>query len=479
MKKQTLACVLALLPFLNGWSCVFDIGSRWELFVDADLIEYAKGAVLKLHTPVKREVVLVMDQPWEGETGAYVSAVQDGSKVLLYYRGSARLKSDADERQVTCVAESTDGILFTRPKLGLIKAAGTKENNVILAGRVSHNFAVFLDANPAVQENARFKALGGVKDDGKGPAGERSGGLFAFSSADGIHWRKLCEKPVLTQGAFDSQNLAFWDSARERYACYSRCMNKGVRAIQSSFSTNFLSWSAPIANQYEDDAPVEHFYTSATLPCPTAPHVLLAFPMRFLPHRKKIETHSVGGASDAVFMSSRNGMFWSRCFLEAWIRPGPDAKNWTDRNTMPAYGIVVTAPDEWSMYISEHYRHADNRLRRVTLRKQGFASMYAGATGGEFVTSRLRFTGKALHLNYATSAAGSIQIEVQDEKGEAFPGFSLDEMSPLFGDETDAIVRWKSGNDISVLRGKTVRLRVKMKDADLFAYRFGPAAENN
>ena len=462
----------ALLARLGAQAAPLDIGSRWELFVDDYLVQQSDGIALKLHAPVKREVVLVTDQPWEGETSAYFSAVQDGKRVLLYYRGAAGLKQDSSENQVTCVAESADGIHFTRPKLGLIEAGGTKENNVIWSGRNSHNFAVFLDANPAAKADERFKALGGVKDEGKAALADRAGGLYAFASADGLHWRKLRSDPVMTTGAFDSQNLAFWDVTRGRYACYSRFFGRSIRAIQSSSSDDFLSWSAPVANQYAEDAPLEHFYTSATLPCPTAPHLFLAFPKRFLPDRRKMAGHKVPGVSDAVFMSSRDGVRWDRPFLEAWVRPGPDPANWTDRNTMPAYGIIQTAPDEWSMYVSEHFRYADNRLRRITVRKQGFASLHAGAKGGECVTRPLRFEGKRLHLNYATSAAGSIQIEVQDEAGQALAGFSQADMPPLFGDELDAVAMWKAGADLSALTGKTVRLRLHMKDADLFALRF-------
>ena len=461
-----------LLPLLPALSAGIDIGSRWELFVDDALIQQHNGTSLKLQTPIKREVVLVMDQPWEGDTSAYFSVVQDGRRVLLYYRGASGLTQDSSENQVTCVAESTDGIHFTRPKLGLIEAGGTKENNVIWSGRNSHNFAVFLDTNPAAGADERFKALGGVKDEGKIALADRAGGLFAFASADGVHWRKLRPEPVMTQGAFDSQNLAFWDVTRGRYACYSRFFGNGVRAIQSSSSPDFLSWSEPSANLYAADAPIEHFYTSATLPCPTAPHLMLAFPKRFLPNRRKITEHKIMGVSDAVFMSSRDGVHWDRPFLEAWVRPGPDPANWSDRNTMPAYGIIEGVPGEWSMYVSEHFRHADNRLRRITVRKQGFASLHGDAKGGECVTHPLRFTGKTLHLNYATSAAGSIQIEIQDEQGMAISGFALADMPLLYGDELDAIAAWKSGSNVSALAGKTVRLRLLMKDADLFALRF-------
>ena len=438
-----------------------DIATRWELFVDELLVAQKSGVTHKLHDPIKREIVLTTDQPWEGMTCGYFSVIQDGKKVLMYYRGSSG-GSDHSDAQVTCVAESTDGIHFTRPKLGLIEAGGTKDNNVIWRGVESHNFSPFLDANPDTKPEERYKALGGVKQPGKNwQQGETPGGLYAFASADGIHWKKMKDTPVITKGAFDSQNLAFWDTTRERYTCFSRIFSNKVRAVQSCTSTDFLSWSDGIPHRYAKDVPMEHFYTSATVPCPTAPHLFLSFPKRFVTNRKKVPEHEGPGVSDAVFMSSRDGVNWDRPFLEAWVRPGPDLKNWTDRNNMTANGII-TGDTEWSLYISEHYRHADHRIRRLSVRKQGFASMHADAKGGEFTTHPLKFTGKNLVLNYSTSAAGSIQIDALDDAGKV-----IATMPELYGDDLEASVL-----DVSKLAGQAIRLRVKMKDADLFALRF-------
>ena len=276
----------------------------------------------------------------------------------------------------------------------------------------------------------------------------------------------------MTQGAFDSLNLAFWDGARESYVCYSRIFANKIRAVQSSHSADFLSWGEAVPNRYDDDAPAEHFYTSATLPCPGAEHLLLAFPMRFVPARKKVEAHPGPGVSDAVFMSSRDGVRWDRPFLEAWSRPGPDPQNWTDRSNMPAWGIVESAPGEWSMYISEHYRWPDNRIRRLVLPRHRLAALNAGARGGECTTRPVTFRGRRLVLNYATSAVGSVQVELQDATGRPLPGFAAADMPPLFGDELDATVRWKNRSDLSALQGRTVRLHFLLKDADLFALRF-------
>lgn len=441
-----------------------ELGTRWELFVDSHLIASSKGISLRMNPPERREVVLTTDAPWEGNASAYFSVIQDGELIRLYYRGSVP-GTDESANQVTCVAESRDGINFTRPKLGLIEVNGSKENNVIWHGVESHNFAPFLDRNPNCKSEERYKALAGLKS---------SGGLFAFVSADGIHWKKMREEPVITTGDFDSLNLAFWDSARGRYACYSRIFINDIRAVQSAHSADFISWSEPEPNQYAEGVPLEHFYTSATLSCPGAEHLLIAFPKRFIPERTKSMEAGSGGISDAVFMSSRDGINWDRTFQEAWVRPGLDQQNWTHRNNMPAWGIAETAHDEWSLYISEHYQWPDNRLRRLVLPRHRIASVHAGAEEGELITHPFTFTGERLVLNYSTSAAGSVQAELQDASGAVIPGYAITDLSPIFGDDLDETVNWKSGNDVSTLKGKTVRLRLVMRDADLFAFSFQP-----
>ncbi len=282
----------------------------------------------------------------------------------------------------------------------------------------------------------------------------------------------------MTKGAFDSLNLAFWDAARGRYACYSRIFADGVRAVQSSHSSDFRTWSDPVPNQYAAGVPMEHFYTTATVPCPGAEHLLLAFPKRFRPDRTKIPAHGEKGVSDAVFMSSRDGVHWDRTFLEAWVRPGLDQKNWTERSNMPAWGIVETTPGEWSMYITEHYRWPDHRLRRLVLPRHRLASANASAAGGEFTTRPVTFDGDRLLLNYGTSAAGSLQVELQDESGKPLPGFTLADMPAMYGDELAAVATWKSGSDLSKLKGQPVRLRVVLRDADLFALRFAGQEED-
>lgn len=446
------------------------IGSRRELFVDRLLIDTMDGVCLKLHPPVKREVVFQVNAPLENACSWFCNLFRDGNRILLYYRGYYQFRElvgDAVAMQTANLATSDDGIHFERPKLGLYEFEGSKENNIVLLASQGHNFCVFRDDNPEARPDQRYKAVGG------------GGKLFGFVSPDGIHWEKIQQEPLAITGAFDSINVPFWDACAGCYRLFSRYWTGGdtrIRAIQSCTSHDFIHWTKPEPHNYGEGVSLEHFYTNATVPCPGAEHILLSFPMRFVPERQKnIEgmDYPGEGLSDAVFMSSRDGVHWDRTFLEAWIRPDYDQRNWTHRSNIPAAGIIETAPGEWSMYVNEHYGWDDNRLRRVTLRTHRIASVNAGYAGGEFITHPVTFSGERLFLNYSTSAVGSIAVEVQDETGKPIQGLCLADMEPLYGDEPDAAISWKNATNLCAVAGRPVRFRFVLKDADLFALRTG------
>jgi hypothetical protein len=175
------------------------------------------------------------------------------------------------------------------------------------------------------------------------------------------------------------------------------------------------------------------------------------------------------GVSDAVLLTSRGGNAYERKFMESFVRPGLDQRNWTERSNMPAWGIIETPGDAttFSMYISENYRWPTNRLRRLTVRRHGFASMHAGAAEGEFTTRPITFAGQRMTINFSTSAVGSVRIELQDETGKV-----LAESESMYGDELEHVVEWKGGGAIAPHAGKPVRLRFVLKDTDVYAFAF-------
>jgi hypothetical protein len=437
------------------------IGSRRELFVDDYLLDGLSGsATRRLQQPVRREMVLKLDQPWEGETSAYFTVMPVDGGVRIYYRGSGDEKTGYHE--TTCVVESADGVHFTRPELGLYDWKGSKANNICWLGEGTHNFTPFRDGNPACPPDQRFKALASM-----GPYAQ----LVPLVSADGFRWRKLREEPVITKGAFDSQNLAFWDSVRGEYVEFHRSGRDGVRDILTSTSKDFVTWTEPEWLDY-GDAPREHLYTNAITTYFRAPHLFLGFPNRFMEGRKRVPSHPDIGVNDALLMSSRDGRHFTR-WEEAFIRPTLDWENWTDRNNYVAFGIYPLNDREIAIYSTDHYRHPGAGLVLNTVRTDGFVALEADFGGGEALTRPLTFTGKRLELNYATSAAGSVQVELCREDGQPYEGFALRDCDLLYGNELAHVMAWKGGSDVSALAGKPVRLRFRLRDAQVFALRFG------
>jgi hypothetical protein len=443
-----------------------DIGSRLELFVDGYLIDAMRGLSLKLHSPQPAGTAISFDKPWEGNVSAYVTVIKDADRYRMYYRGSAdpryirrsALKPGEPEipphPEFTCYAESRDGIHWSKPSLGLLEFNGSKENNILWVGPEAHNFAPFLDANPAAHASARYKAIG-----------RREKGLTAFQSADGLRWTRIQEAPVITDGAFDSLNVVFWDSIRNHYVAIYRDFRDGVRTIKFASSKDFLHWTPGRWAEF-GDAPLEHLYTNATTAYFRAPHIYLAFPKRFLPERTQFADTPDPGISEAVFMTSRDGVHWDRRFMEAFIRPGRDQRNWVHRNNMVAPNVVRTAGDEISLYISRHYTYPSAYMERMVLRTDGFVSVHADFGGGEFVTKPLLVKGAKLVLNYATSAAGSIRFEIQDPAGKPLPGLALDNSPLLWGDKIEQVI------PLPIPAGFPIRLRFVMKDADLYSIQF-------
>ncbi len=451
-----------------------DIGSRLELFVDDWLLEETPGAWLRLHQPVPRETVFQFDQAWESPVSACSNVILDGGLYRMWYRAGA----DGDQR--AAYAESEDGIHWRRPSMGMVEFEGSTENNILLDGSVASQMAVFEDANPSASGERRYKAISRIRR----ADGERDA-IRGHYSADGFAWNTFEKDPILTapddgtRPAFDSHNVAFWDGARGHYVMYMRSWipdpgshrGQGVRSIRRSVSDDFTNWTAP-AQIDLGDSPLEHLYTNACTPYFRAPHIYLMFPRRFVPERKFHDEPIPDGASEGVFMSSRDGIRWDRRFLEPFLPPGPDPDNWTDRSMTAGVGVLPTGPAEMSLYYKERNLRPTARFRRGSLRTDGFASLYAPFGGGAALTRPLTFAGGELILNYATSAAGSLRVEVQDAEGRPIEGYSFAESEEIFGDEIERAARWAGGVGAGALAGRVVRLRFAMREAHVYSMRF-------
>jgi len=446
---------------------VIGIGSRRELFVDRTIVGELNGAALKLHSP---QLMPPVSPP--RPHGAYATVLKADALFQFYYRGDTipgnhwrKGLEQYHAGEVTLYAESSDAINWTLPRLGLYDDHPTfPSGNVVLMNEflVNHNFTPFVDTRPGVPAEQRYKALGGLayqahKEHQEIRQRRGPGGLTAFVSPDGIHWKKLRDKPVVPEAwgkYFDSQNYAFWSASEQVYVCYFRRFIDGYRGIARTTSQDFINWSPYV--EMKANLPDEHLYTACTQPYYRAPHIYIALPTRFMAKR--------GSATDILLMSTRGGAHFDREFTQSFIRPGIGREGWANRANYAAIGIHQTGPAEISLFLTGG--------RRFALRIDGFVSVNAPLEGGELITKPMTFTGNEFEINYSTSAAGQVLVELQDEAGEAIPGFTLDDCKPIYGDHIARVVEWNGGTDVSALAGKPIRLRFKMSDADLYSLKF-------
>jgi len=477
------------------------IGSRRELFVDRTLIDRLDGASLKLHEPVSGGTAVRIDKPWEGPANFGISVIELDGRLLMYYRGWPA-NDPEDENGVGCVAESRDGgATWTKPAIDLVKRPDWPANNIIATvdgePRFAFPCAPWVDTRPGVPSSERVKMIESVPVGGekhtamRDPAGPKR--LVFWASADGFVFRKLDPQPEFVsdlRNSFDGGNTMFWSEAEGQYVVYYRWYDgdwgKGRRTMARATSKDLMTWTKPVPMTY-GDSPREQFYVNNTQPYIRAPHVYVALAARFMEGRQVLDetrAEAVGlrpigkhvyfrDCSDAVLLTSRAGSAaYDRTFMETFIRPGLGDSNWASRANYPLTGVLPAGPGRMQLFVSRNYMQPTWHIERLLLRTDGFASLSAPWAGGEMLSKPLTFTGNMLEINYRTSAAGGLRVEIQDAVGTPLPGFAEADCTEIVGDEIDHVVAWKTGSEVGSLAGRPVRLRFIFADGDLFSFRF-------
>jgi hypothetical protein len=396
---------------------------------------------------------------------------------------------------------------------------GSKANNIIgdTAGRPFSPNYVFYDPRPSTPAEERVKAL--VLREGERRPGGEGQGLRAtvWASADGRVFHELAVHTTLQSdriNAFDGGSV-FWSEAEQAFIGYFRwwdtaapshprsmrdwmIVRPGVRSVFRTVSTDLVHWSAPQSMGF-GGTPREHIYEPAISPYFRAPGLYIALANRFNPGQRALTLEEerrldiarlpgnattpvytfASDANDIVLLVAKPGRAeFDRPFMEAFLRPGPNIGNWSSRcnYASDSGNFIVTGPGEISFYVSRQHLQPANHIQRISLRLDGFISVNAPWAGGDMTTVPFTFGGDHLELNFATSAAGQIRVELEDASGQALPGLSLADCDPLVGDRVAGPVSWRSRQSLAAYAQKPVRLRFRMYDADLYSFQFpGPS----
>ena len=187
------------------------------------------------------------------------------------------------------------------------------------------------------------------------------------------------------------------------------------------------------------------------------------------------------------FAYSRDGFHWHR--PDRTLAISSEQRAVWDRGYVQSLGNICTVRGDklWFYYIGfagdETLKLGDPRIKSsmqsglygnastgvAFLRRDGFVSLNADATGGNLTTRPLTFSGKHLFVN-ADAPQGTVTAELLDMNDKAIAPFTLDTCIPVKADSTLAQLRWQGGSDLTALAGRAVRIRFHLTNCKFYAF---------
>lgn len=494
---------IALPPYLVSPPVVIPIDVGRQLFVDDFLIERTtlkRAHHLAQYHPANP--LLQPDKPWEGKGGrARAGVFSDGvwydpaDKLFKCWYWSS-VSSEKPLRFYTCYATSRDGVYWEKPALDVV--AGT---NVVLHDDPEawrNSSTVWLDLEEKNPQR-RFKMFRVVCEEkmvnGKKQSPKK---IKIHFSPDGIHW-----KLAGTSDDCGDRTTVFYNPFRKVWVFGLRSSGKEVsrcRAyVENGDALYTASWDKrPTyrkewigADKLDPDRSDLELRRIPERPWDLVPSQLynldcVAYESLMLGcfsiwrghpadkvNRPKINEVCIG--------FSRDGFHWTRPDRRAFCPVSEKREDWNFGNVQSAGGCCLVVGDKLYFYVGGAgfhggSFHADPSFTGLAvLRRDGFASMDAGASEGTLTTRKLTFSGGRLFVNCDCSK-GRLLAEVLDAEGDVLAPFSRDNCVPLSADGTIQPVKWKGGGDLAALRGKPVRFRFHLKQGSLYSFWVSPTA---
>ena len=226
------------------------------LFADDTVIKERKGVVRIVHEgrPDKAPVI-GKAEPWELNEQGYshfnifgsVYPKEDGSGYRMWYGGVHSL---------VLVADSTDGVNWTKPILNICNVNGSKSNNVVLANYLASPSVLRdpFEKNP----ERRYKIVGCHYHK---PDNPRTG-FYTMTSPDGLHWSN--ERQIV-RGWWDTCTMSQNPYTGEYLVYHKHEITDNGRWRRTVFltrSSDFVTWSEPVrvfgADEADDGAWVDN-----------------------------------------------------------------------------------------------------------------------------------------------------------------------------------------------------------------------------
>jgi len=504
----TVCTALAMTPCLGAAAPEDNVisgnpaGPWRRLFMDAMVVERQVGTERVFHAADKHPAnpVLRADRPWEGKgygtTPHGGTVLLDEGKLRMWYIGG---HSSGGMGFRICYAESTDGVTWAKPALGLVEFQGSRENNIVLDEdrdpvQPELRFTTFVSVIkvPEAKDPARRYALYcyyhcvALTPEGRFGKFASLTPRVAFS-ADGLRWTFLPDAE--RRGLFASGDvLQFYrDPYKKRYYATWKTGNRRGRAAGVAFSPDGLTWSKPVAE------PV--FVADDLDPDDTQIYGLSAFPYQGLfvglPWIYHARWFKYGSYTDQRMYECEKD---SPRTMDSQLAWSWDLVNWTRAPGRPPFialgqpgefdaGMAIPAKEPVALgdrlffyyggFAGNHAEGAKFAMAATglaTLRLDGFCSMRAGAEEGNLVTRREPLRLPSVTINAKTAADGYVLAELLGTDDQVIPGFSRADCLPFTGDAVRHVLTWKTPALPEGRQGTDTKVRFLLKNADLYSY---------
>lgn len=176
---------------------------------------------------------------------------------------------------------------------------------------------------------------------------------------------------------------------------------------------------------------------------------------------------------------SRDGFHWDRPDRSGFITGSRTEGSWDRAYLHGTAGVFVVLNDQLvfpymgtSGIAPSGHRgmYTGGSIGLAMLRRDGFASLDAGAQTGTLTTRPVVFKGGHFFVNF-DAPQGELRVEALDAAGKV-----VAVSKPVTGDKTKQRVEWQERADLGTLAGQPVRFRFSLTNGRLYAFWVTPDA---
>ena len=505
------------------------IGTVKQLFLDNYMLAHLSDTKREIVKPEKANPALIRFEnlPWERyhNTMTPLAALQDpdSGRYQLWYKTLLSGNTNSGGSDVAmCYAESEDGLNWTKPRLpDSVPFGGVERTNIVMTD--FDNGTVVLNHDTS-DPKLKYLAVG---NPGK-TAFERGHRTMsrAYASPDGIHWDVISDDNPFRH---HHQMRVIRDETIGKWIGYSQWSHAWghdhVRRIGRQLSDDFIRWSPKevvLSGQWDPNLPPN--VELHTMSVRKAGDLYIGIveeahgEFQWLHNKNGSNQHDQFHTKAALYCSRDGAHFTRADNYQPWGDNDPPGGQYygyfahsvagalvangkmiipcsayphKQRDTRPT-GTFAHAPEGSGRASQNHIEELKSfgvgnpmmheidpemeihkAVGAMVLREDGWAAIKPTYERGDAYTTQFLFEGDKLRVN-ALCDYGFIKVEILDPELKPYPGFSLDESTPIHGPSTRIWhdVRWTGGKSLSSLWNKPIRLRFHLLESSLYAFQF-------